>query len=64
MAISKNKTSLQMAVDKRVVKTWKEVVKATGMQQGDLFAVILAEFLKHSLAEANKSVKKHGKEKA
>ena len=64
MAISKEKAMLQMAVDKRVLKTWKEVVKASKMQQGDLFAVIFSEFLQKSLAEANKSVKKHGKAKA
>lgn len=58
MAIGKNKVSLQMAVDKRVVKTWKTVVKASGLQQGELFAVIFSEFLKRSLAQANKNQKK------
>lgn len=58
MAIGKDKVSLQMAVDKRVVKTWKTVVKASGLQQGELFAVIFFEFLKRSLAQANKNQKK------
>ena len=60
--IGKDKTMLQIPVDKRVAKTWNELVKQTNVKQGDLFAVVLAQFLQSCMKKANEEVKK-GKSK-
>lgn len=54
MAIGKDKTMLQIPVDKRIAKTWNEVVKQTNVKQGDLFAVVLAQFLQSCMKKQMK----------
>lgn len=58
MAIGKDKTMLQIPVDKRVAKTWNDLVKQLNIKQGDLFAVALAQFLQSCIKKANEEAMK------
>ena len=62
--LPKNKTMLQIPVEKVVAKQWKDLVKLSETPQGNLFTIMFAGFLKTLQARAEKLNGKKDSKKA
>lgn len=52
--IPKNKIMLQIPVEKSMATAWQNLVKLSGMKQGDLFTTIIADFINSARQQGGK----------